>query len=66
MFSGVYWNYPVCTSFHVSVCVQNNSLCQITGGGIKSHLVATPVEPKPVRRRFQNVIQMCKVFKAHL
>ena len=44
MFSGVYWNQPVCPSvcpsvrvlFCVSVCVQNTTFCQSAGGGIKS------------------------------
>ena len=41
MFSGVYWNQPVCLvhlclSICVFVFVQDASLCQITGGGIKS------------------------------
>ena len=39
MFSGVYWNQPVCGFFHLFVCVQNNSFCQSAGRGIKSHLV---------------------------
>ena len=41
MFSGVYWNQPVCLSIHVSVrvfiCVQHSSFCQ--SAGIKSYLV---------------------------
>ena len=47
MFSGIYWNQPVCLSVHVSlqlfvnvsVCIQNTSLCQSTGRGNKSHVV---------------------------
>ena len=43
MFSGVYWNQPVCPSVYVSarvsVCVQNTTFCQSAGRGIKSHLV---------------------------
>ena len=38
MFSGVYWNQPVCpyvcVSICVSICVQNISLCQSAGDGI--------------------------------
>ena len=30
-------------SIHVSVCVQNTGLCQITGGGRKSHSVTALV-----------------------
>ena len=33
MFSGVYWNHPVCPSVHVSVCVQNISFFQSAGSG---------------------------------
>ena len=47
MFSGVYWNQPVCpsvcVSVRVSVCVQNTSFCQTAGGGIKPHLVTALV-----------------------
>ena len=39
MFSGVYWNQPVCLSVSVSICLQNASFCQSAGGGITSHLV---------------------------
>ena len=46
---GVYWNHPFCPSVclfvHVSVCVQNTSFCQSTGGGIKSHEVTALVVP---------------------
>ena len=38
MFSGVYWNQPVCLSgspfVHVSFSVRNTSLCQSAGRGI--------------------------------
>ena len=38
MFSGMYWNQPVCPSVYpsvrVSVCVQDTTFCQSTGGGI--------------------------------
>ena len=44
MFSGVYWNHPVCLSVCVSVCVQNTSFCQSAGRGIKSHLVTALVD----------------------
>ena len=41
MFSGVYWNQPVCLSLClvvcVSICVQNTTLCQSAGRGIKSN-----------------------------
>ena len=47
MFSGVYWNQPVCLCVHlsicVSVCVQNTTFCQSAGGGIKSHSVTAQV-----------------------
>ena len=43
MFSGVYWNHPVCWSIHVSVCVQNTKFCQSASGGIKSDLVTVLV-----------------------
>ena len=51
MFSGVYWNQPVCPSFRmsaglcvcVSICVQNTSFCQSAGEVIKSHLVTALV-----------------------
>ena len=43
MFSGVYWNQPVCPSIRVSVCVQNISFCQSAGRGIKSYLVTALV-----------------------
>ena len=49
MFYGVYWNQPDCPSMcqsicrsvckFVSVCVQNTTFCQHTGGSIKSHSV---------------------------
>ena len=42
MFSGVWWNQPVCPFVRVSF-VQDNSLSQSSGGGIKSHLVAALV-----------------------
>ena len=50
MFSGVYWNQPVCLAVcppvcpcvHLSVCVQNTTFCQSTEGGFKSHLVTAP------------------------
>ena len=46
MFSGVYWNQPVCLfvcpSPCVSVCVQNTDFCQSAGGGVKSHSVTLP------------------------
>ena len=32
-----------CLSIHVFVCVQNTSVCQSAGGGIKSHLVTAQV-----------------------
>ena len=36
MFSGVYWNKPVCLcAVSMFVCVQNSSLCENTGSGIK-------------------------------
>ena len=44
MFSGVYWNQPVCPSacvrlwVRMSACVQTTSFCQSAGRGIKSHL----------------------------
>ena len=44
MFSGVYWNQPVC----LSVCGQSNTFCQNTGGGIKSHSVTALVYFKSV------------------
>ena len=44
MFSGVYWNKPVCLSIHMSVCVQNTCFHQSTGGGVKWHLVRALVE----------------------
>ena len=47
MFSGVYWNKPVCPSVcpsvGVFVCVQNTTFCQIACGGIKSHSVTALV-----------------------
>ena len=47
MFSGVYWNQPVCpsvcASVRVSVCVQNTTFCQSAGGGTKSHSVTVLV-----------------------
>ena len=43
MFSGVYWKQPVCPTIclcvNVSVCVQNTTFCQSSGGGINSHSV---------------------------
>ena len=46
--SGVNWNQLVCRSLcpcapGQSVCVQNTSVCQSAGGGIKSHLVTALV-----------------------
>ena len=47
MFSGVYWNQPVClsicVSIHMSVCLQNTSFGQSPGWSIKSHLVIAVV-----------------------
>ena len=43
MFSGVYWNQPACLSVHVYICLQNTSVCQSAGRGIKSHLVTALV-----------------------
>ena len=43
LFSGVYWNQPVCSPVCGSVCVQNTSFCQSAGGSIKSHLVTALV-----------------------
>ena len=37
MFSGLYWNQPLCTSIPVSVYVQNTSFCQ------SAHLVTALV-----------------------
>ena len=47
MFSGVYWNHPVCSSVYVSIYVQNTSSCQSPGGGIKSHLLTALVSYVP-------------------
>ena len=44
MFSGVYWNQPVCVSVHESICVQNATFYQSTGGGIKSHSMTALVK----------------------
>ena len=47
MFSGVYFNHPLCPSIlmsiRVSICVQNTSFCKSAGRGIKSHLVTALV-----------------------
>ena len=40
---GVYWNQPVCPSVHVSICVQDTTLCQSAGRNIKYHLVTVLV-----------------------
>ena len=36
----------ICPSIHVSVCVQNTSVCQSAGRGIMSHSVKSRVLPE--------------------
>ena len=47
IFSGLYWNQPVCLSvclsIRVSICVQNTTFCHSTGGAIKSDSVTPSV-----------------------
>ena len=49
----------VCVPIRVSICVQNISVCQSTGRGIKSHLV-TALEPLFLKQkdlcRKQNIL----------
>ena len=39
----LYWNQPFCPSMCVSICAQNISFCQSTGGGIMPDLVTAQV-----------------------
>ena len=59
MFSGVYWNQPVCPSVcvHMSVCAWNTSFCQRAGGGLKSYLVPALVSLEKELATFSN---LCK------
>ena len=65
MFSGIYWNQPVCLSMCPSIYVQNSSFCQSAFRRIKSHLPIALVCSETFKHQSMSKSNLRTVFSGH-